>query len=334
MKKTIVFRVDAGKVWGTSTGHIKRALLLLDKLKEKYNVVFIMKDYPDGVGFVKKQGVAVSAISTDDNSDKTLIQLCEKYKPEKLIIDLSVCSYISLFEYTLSNNIKTIIFDVVGSFSANADILINDSFVREFTAYPEISSTTKKYIGPKYFIMEDTSVPIPPSKAISEIMVTMGGSDPAGLTVKIINSLPEVCGGYTVNVVLGPLFTEQEQIRQAVHSRAFIHVYNNPPDFIRLLCRQDLVITAAGRTLYESAFFGKPVITVPSIEHEAITSREYACLTGSIDIGLWHDKESPARLAKAIDTYQSDPGISGQVYEKSRSLVDGCGLRRVLEIIG
>ena len=333
MKKTLLFRVDGGRIWGTSMGHIRRALLVAGALKDKYDVIFVMKNYSDGVGFVRDRGIVVDTIGTDDDTDKTIIDLCEKFKPQKLFVDLAVCPYNQLFEYARLNNISSVIFDIAGKFSGDADILINDSFVREFTEYPEISSRTSKYLGPKYFIMENSSIPILAPKEIEDIMITMGGSDPSGTTVKILRSLPDTFSEFKVNIVLGPLFIGKDEIQQIADSSDFISIYDNPVDFIRLLSQQDLVITAAGRTLYECAFFGKTVIMVPTIEHEAIASREYSILTGSLDIGRWEDKRSPLRLSEALAAYQSDFSIRQGIHEKSRQLVDGQGLKRVLEVI-
>ncbi len=333
MKKNALFRVDAGKVWGTSMGHIKRALLLSEHLTRKYDILFVMKDYPDGVEFVKKRGFKVRTTAIDDNSDQTLMDLCREYKIDKLLIDLHTCPYIALFEYARLEKIKTIVFDITGKFSQDADVVINDSFVKQFTAYSGLSRRTKKYLGPKFFVMENSSKPARMPKAIRNIMVTMGGSDPAGLTLKILRSMPEIFFRFNINVVLGPLFTEQKRVRKITDNLPSVKVYENPPDFLQLLSLQDIVVTAAGRTLYECAFFGKTVISVPSIEHEEKTSSEYSFLTGSIDIGAWNDRESPARLSKALNLYESDIGIRRGIFEKSRGLVDGLGIKRVLGII-
>lgn len=334
MKKTILFRVDGGKVWGTSMGHIKRAILLAGKLRYKYDIIFIMKNFPDGVGFVKGLGFEVITIAVNENSDRTLKDLCEKYKTTKLVIDLYDCPYTSFFEYTRSKNIKTIVFDLTGKFSQDADILINDTLVKEFTVYPKLSGKTRKYLGPKFFVMDDNVNLVPIRETIKNIMVTTGGSDPAGLSLKILRSMPEILFKFNINVALGPLFTEHKDVLKIVGSRTSVKVYDNPPNFLELLSHQDVVITSAGRTLYECAFFGKSVITVPSIEHEENTSQEYSVLTGSIDLGLWNDKESPGRLAKAISFYEDNPVIRQSIYKKSSNLVDGRGLKRVLGIIG
>lgn len=333
MKKIALYRVDGGKVWGTSMGHIKRAVLLSEQLRRKYDVLFIMKNYPDGVEFVKKRGFKVITTAINDNSDQTLICFCQKYKAGKLLIDLHTCPYTVLFEYARLNDIKTIVFDITGKFSQDADVVINDTFVKEFTVYSGLSKRTKKYLGPKFFVMEHSGKLVQTPKPIRNIMVTIGGSDPAGLTVKIMRSLPENFFRFNINVVLGPLFTEHEKVRKIADIRLSVKVYENPPDFLQLLSLQDIVITAAGRTLYECAFFGKTVISVPSIEHEEKTSKEYSFLTGSIDIGLWNDCESPARLSEALNFYENDTGIRQSIFKNSRGLVDGFGLKRVLEII-
>jgi spore coat polysaccharide biosynthesis predicted glycosyltransferase SpsG len=334
MKRAILFRVDGGKVWGTSMGHVKRALLLAENLRDKYDVVFIMKNYADGVGLVKKRDFEVSTIAIDDNKDKTLIDFCEKYKPAKLIVDLHSCPYSTAFEYARSKNIGTIAFDIAGKFSAGADILINDSFVKDFTGYSGLPGMTKRYIGPEYFIMEEKHCPVHESEYVKNIMITMGGSDPAGLTVRILRSMPEDFFKYRVSVVLGPLFTDHVNVSSIAKTRSSLVIHDSPGNFIDLLNAQDVVITAAGRTLYECAFLGKPVITVPSIEHEEITAREYSALTGSADVGSWEDAASPGKLLDALEAYNNDSGLRNRVSAKSRDLVDGRGLKRVLQIIG
>ena len=114
MKKDVLFRVDGGKVFGISMGHIKRCLILARALADQYTAVFIMKDYADGVDYVKRQGIVVEPIGVDDDSEATLIGLCETYSPARIIFDLPSNSYSAFFEYARTRKIPTIVFDIVG----------------------------------------------------------------------------------------------------------------------------------------------------------------------------------------------------------------------------
>ncbi len=280
MRRTVLFRVDGGRVWGISMGHLKRALLLAGRLADSYRIVFIMKNYIDGVAFAQQQGIEVEIIPVDADIDEQLITLCDKYKPEKIIIDLRSTPYTEFFSYTRSRNIQTVVFDITGECTGSPDILINDSLVKQFTRYAHVSAQTRLACGPQYFMVECCHPIVPIREEVMDIMITMGGSDPAGLTVKILNSLLGRAFPYTINVVLGPAFTDRGAVREIAGTKRSVTIYENPANFLELLSRQDIVISAAGRTLYECAYFGRPVIIVPSIEHEVLTAAEYEILSG------------------------------------------------------
>lgn len=333
MKKIALFRVDGGKVIGISMGHVKRCLLLSRALTDKYKVVFIMKEYSDGVDFAKRQGVVVEPIGVDDNSDASLIGLCETYSPAKIIFDLPANTYSAFFEYAKTRKIQTIVFDIVGKCAGKPDILINDSFVKEFALYPHLDDKTRLYTGPDYFLMDAQPEFVPLRTNVKDIMVTQGGSDPTGLTIEVLRCIKSGDFQHTVNVVLGPLFTDHKAIHAVAGTDNHIRIYENPADFLQLLSRQDIVITAAGRTLYECACAGRPVIVTPSIEHEAVIAAEYARLTGCFNIGLWHAHESSSRLANALYAYSNSFSLRNSVSEGGRKFFDGKALERIISLI-
>ncbi|MDD5005993.1 MAG: DUF354 domain-containing protein [Candidatus Omnitrophica bacterium] len=333
MKKVILFRVDGGKVWGISTGHIRRSLILANVLSSKYKIIFVMKNYPDGVDFVKNRGINVELIDINDDSDASLINLCAKYSPEKIIFDLYSNPYTDLLEYAHARQIQTIVFDILGKCAGCPDILINDSFVGDFTKYPHLINKTRLYLGTKYFIIAKPIKIIPIRHKVKDVMITMGGSDPAGLTLKIMRSVLKDSMDFTAHIILGPSFTGHKEVYDIVKSRRNIKVHKNPLNFLKLLSLQDVVITAAGRTLYECAYLGKPVIIVPSIDHEIVVSAEYAKLTGSFYVGHWDDVISPAKIIKALDYYKNNYSKREPIFKSSRNLVDGSGLKRILAII-
>ena len=314
-------------------GHIRRSMLLSDALADRYEVIFIMKNYSDGVAFVQNSGRQTEVIDVTDDDDETLISLCDRHAPQKVIFDLYANNYSLFFDYARSNRVKTIVFDIIGKCRGVPDVLINDSFVEEFTDYRQLSGRTALYTGPDYFLI-DRPYSIPPIHTyVREIMVTMGGSDPAGLTGKILSSLVKInAPDCTINVVLGPAFSAHGEIDDLARSHDCITVYKNPLDFLELLSRQDIVITAAGRTLYECAYFGRPVIIVPSIDHETITAKAYAERTGSFNIGLWNDATSPYAIIDRVNSYR-DYLFRKEIFNVSRKLIDGNGLKRVLRAI-
>ena len=333
IKPAILFRVDGGRVWGVAMGHIKRSLVLAKALANQYHFIFVMKAYADGVSFVKKQGYQVEEIPIVDDRDETLINLCENYSPKKIIFDLFRNSYDSVFEYAREKKIQTIVFDITGKCKGIPDILINDSFVPSFVQYPHLSGKTRLYCGPKYFLLDRPSKIIPLRKAVKNVMITMGGADPADLTVKVLSSLVGNFSRFRIHVVLGPAYVGKQRILDLATGQANVRIYENPRNLFKLISVQDVVISAAGRTLYECAYFGRPVAVVPSIKPESISSKEFARCTGSLDIGLWDERKSPGKLKAAIDKYNEDYFLRKSIFQKSRHLVDGFGIKRVTRIL-
>jgi len=333
MTERVLFRVDGGKVWGVSMGHIKRSLLLADVLRKWKHVVYLMKDYLDGVAYVKDQGYEVACLDVNDNDDENVIKACEEYSPATVIMDLYETPYQRFFSYARENSIKTVVFDVLGKCNGAPDILFNDSFVQEFTEYPHLQGKSRLFIGPEYFLIGALPEIMPLRKTVQDIIITMGGSDPAGLTVKVLRAVLQ--GGYemTINVVLGPTFTEAGIIYDLAAGYQSVRIYENPKNFLELLAGQDIVLCAAGRTLFECAYLGRPVIVVPSIDHEEVTASRYAELTGCFDVGLWDDANSPKKLNRYLKDYAEDSSCRSNLFARSRSMIDGFALQRILTLI-
>lgn len=314
-------------------GHLKRASLIADALKRDYRIKFVMKDYRDGVLLAKKQGWDVEVIPQADNTDSILIAICEDYKPAKVIFDLKETPYNTFFDYASASRIRTVVFDICGKCIGHPDVIINDSFVPQFLDYSISEVTTKIYTGPDYFVMDETSLVSSLKHSAQKVLLTMGGSDPAGLTVKTLNALLPEVDEYLLSVVLGPAFSDQEIVESLVDGYPHVELFVNPENFLYRLSKADIVITSAGRTLYECAYFGRPVIIIPSISHETITAREYARLTGCTDLGLWQDETSPDSLRQTLKELKENYNLRLEISKRSRMLVDGKGLERVMRLI-
>jgi len=333
IKKPLLYRVDGGNVWGISMGHLKRALIIVEKLHEDYDILFVMKNYPEGISYIKQKGWNICIIDPNDESDETIIELCEQYKPNKVIFDLNSNNYVHFFKYARSKKIQTIVFDITGMCSGAPDIIINDSFVPQLIQYPNIDRKTKIYTGPKYFILDNPPEFVPIRQNVEDILITFGGSDPADLTLKFLEHLLPHFKNCTINIILGPAYSKHNKIKEMISNNPFVHLYINPPNFLWLLSTMDVVITAAGRTLYECAYLGRPTIIIPSIEHEAETSNEFSKRTGSFNINIWNNDSSPEKIKNALNVYYQDYKFRSDVSVKSRRLIDGNGLFRVLKLI-
>ncbi|HNX82012.1 MAG TPA: hypothetical protein PKL77_07700 [Candidatus Omnitrophota bacterium] len=330
-----MIRVDGGRVWGISTGHITRELIVAKALSKWYKIIFVMKNYPDGVRLVKNAGFRVKTLDPKDDTDASLIALCKKFNPQKVIFDLYANPYRNFFNFARRHTIKTIVFDVINGCSGVPDVLINDSFVKKFTTYNRLIGSTKLFLGPDYFLLNKPPRVALIRKHVHTVMLTMGGSDPAGLTLKILRVLIETraCADCSLTVVLGPLYQGTKDVYELIGNQKYIRILQAPSNFLEILRKQDIVITACGRTLYECAYLGRPAILVPSIKHESIIAGIYAQKTGCINIGLWNKKKSPLKLVKSLAAYKARLDLRRSIHAAGRAFIDGKGQERILELI-
>lgn len=332
-KQTILYRVDGGRVWGISMGHVNRALITASCLKKTHNVIFVMKNYMDGVNYVKEQGFKVETIKVEDDGDSSLIKLSEKYSPSIVVFDLYKNYYNKFFLHASANKIRTVVFDVIGSCAGKPDAIINETFVPQYSKYNFDKSETELYIGPKYFLIKQPPKRIRIKNKIQNIIVTMGGSDPSNLTLKVVKSLKSSKINYNYNIVLGPLMddTNRQKIKKEVHGISNFMVYDAPKDLLKIIAKQDLVICSAGRTLYECAYLGRPTIITPSIDHEDITAQIYSNLTGNYNVGLWCNN-SGEKILKQIKRYENYK-FRQNIYKLSSSLMDVGAREKIVKII-
>lgn len=106
----------------------------------------------------------------------------------------------------------------------------------------------------------------PPGARVSRILVTMGGTDVANLTVMALQATREAFPGADVQVIAGPGCGLAEVEAAASGGRAV--VWTNVADMGPHLAQADVVVTAGGLTLFEALGLKRPCLCLPAVEHQ------------------------------------------------------------------
>jgi spore coat polysaccharide biosynthesis predicted glycosyltransferase SpsG len=109
---------------------------------------------------------------------------------------------------------------------------------------------------------------------VERILVSMGGSDTHGATLKAIALLRR--RGLGATVVIGPGFEHCGTINTESHSRFEVKV--NVPSLIDEMGRHDLAIVGGGITAFEAAASGLPAIVIANEVFEIPIARHLASL--------------------------------------------------------
>lgn len=270
----LYIRVDANKNIGA--GHVMRCIAIAEALKSlKEDSVFITVE-PDAMAIIKENGFKCIKINgTWNNLNNEISQLNELIKKnhiEKLLID----SYFITNEYLLSVSEHTRII-YLGSLMVplkNIKLLINYSSVYDETFYEKNYSNkgTKTLLGVKYAPLRKQFQKLKPIDidSVNSILLTTGSTDKDNVTLKIINNLlkDEIFRKLKINVIIGTMNNHYNEIYKlkSYYNNVFIH--SNVHNMAELIRKNQLVITAAGTTLYELCPCGIPAVSFSIVKEQ------------------------------------------------------------------
>lgn len=154
------------------------------------------------------------------------------------------------------------------------------------------------------------------------VLVTLGGSDRAGLGAEIAVSLAGRRRDVNVSHAPGPW-------SRRVHSKQVTTI--EPSDGLAgQLLDADVVVTAGGVTMLESLALGRPTVVVVT----AVNQRAQASAAAAADAAVVLDAaDGTSAIVRSAEGLIDDPARRWTFAERARTLIDGRGGYRVVEAI-
>ena len=330
LKGPVLFRADGGRVAKIGLGHLSRCLVLADFLNSRgRKVYFLMRPLPGGADFVQKKGL------------ETCFLPQEASRQEELEIIRKFCC---------ENRISTVVFDLVDGAEllaqldkpAGTRIVATDEFDGEFPSVdvlvdPRLWAEKVRVcnppaiylLGPGYQVLSKAWLRLKKAKReypsqVKTVTISMGGADPMNLTGLVVLQIKKITRFEKVNVVYGPASCAPEGNPFGPKFR----IHHGPDDFPDLIASSDLVITSGGKTPYEVASLGIPMIIVPTIEHERLTARAFV----ERGLALSSDLEAGESINPALEAVM-DIKLRRQMGEKCRLLKVGEKVKELLNFL-
>lgn len=233
--------------------------------------------------------------------------------------------------------LRVVCLDEWGQRRLDCDAVVNPSPVARFHAYTSGNPAFQLYTGLDYF-------PLDPGYAIlhdrgrrhdgpvRSVVVSMGGVDRSGATVRLVRAVLEVRPEMTVHVVIGPGFSHRRELDVALASRQSSRVvlHEQPPSLAELLIQCDVGITAGGNTLAELACVGTPALVAFEDPHERDQGQAFeqlgfgCCLDRGVDV-------TASDIQEVLAGYD-DPDVRQRHCDAGKRLVDGRGAGRIIAI--
>ena len=192
-------------------------------------------------------------------------------------------------------------------------------------------------LGPRYALLRDEFLRLrayvqPRTGPLEQVLVFLGGVDADDITSKALQALvhlsrPEI----RIEVVIGTHHPARGSIEKTCRQNGYrYHV--ETACMAELMVQADLAIGSAGSATWERCCLGLPTLCVTIANNQISIAKALAMRGVVINLGDGRQLSVPA-LLRALSRMINNPEELTEFSNRGMSLVDGCGVQRVTEMI-
>ena len=219
----------------------------------------------------------------------------------------------------------------------HADILLNQN-IHASSLHYACDRDIMKLLGCKYVLLRREFLKYKnwkreiPDKA-KKILVTMGGSDPDNMTMKVIKALNNLdVPDLEVKIIVGPANPNIDVLKNVTLSAPYsMNVFKNVKNMPELMAWADVAISAGGSTCWEMAFMGVPILVIVLAENQKDIALELEKAGAAASIGEWKEEVSLGELKEVLKHFIHFPKRLMDMSKRGKTLIDGKGARRVVQ---
>ncbi len=172
--------------------------------------------------------------------------------------------------------VKLLIVDDTGHAGAYAaDLVLDQNVHATEDFYARRESYTQLLLGPRYALLRREFKPWRSwkreiSPVARKVLVTVGGSDPDNVTLRVIRALRLLAeDNLEATVVVGGSNPHGHELEREVQSGGnALRLVRDVPDMPQLMADADVAISAAGITTWEMCFLGLPAVLIDVAENQ------------------------------------------------------------------
>ena len=326
--KNIVFCTEASEKIGF--GHFMECLSIAMKLADnRIKISFLINENKSAIRFLNNLGLFYYVYTDFFEIDSFL----KKNNFLTCITNLRSIP-LSLMEKIKQQGIKSIVIDELGNKPIVADVLINGAAVEGWHKYFYLEKKPKTYFGPRYMILGESFLKYhnKEKKITGTFLVSMGGVDRSGTTLKLIKVLKRF-NEVKKKIVIGPGFYHEDELNiiETKLDESFELLYDIK-DLSNLIYESDIIFSAGGNTLHEAACVGTPAIVLWEDEHEKEQAEWFAKMGAAINLGSGITLKE-GDIIKTVNMLLDAPTMWKKMSDTGKKLIDGRGLERIVNII-
>ena len=219
-----------------------------------------------------------------------------------------------------------------------ADVVLDPNPHADEGLYANRQSYTRLLLGPAYALLRrefrayrDCKRTIP--KIGRKVLVTLGGTDPDDVTLRVIEGLKTLkIEGLEAAVVVGGGNPHFRTLEAAVSGKDQIRLIKDASNMPELMAWADVAISAAGSTCWEMCLLGVPTLLISLASHHFPISQWLDREGVSFDIGSTQQLSSQT-IACKLESLLHDAETRARMSRTARKLVDGTGALKVTTLM-
>ncbi len=328
----VMFRCDASPAQGH--GHVSRCLSIANALRtmRPWRTIFMLGS-PHARDRIIQYGHEVILPPTKVMPDNWQVQTLQYINPDILLLDAPKGFPEELAAQRAATGGLTVVLDDIGPLRRHAQAAY-------YPPAPEVAlldwtgCATEVFSGFGWMPLGTGFSPHPRSALndIPRLLITMGGADPAKLTLRaleLLHTAPLRHTAFSIKVIIGPYFTYTTELQAYLDTLDMVveHI-ESPSDMGAIMAASDMAICSFGVSAYELACCGVPAsYFCLTPQHDAM-AKVFAQHGAALNLGVYHAVDKTA-AARAMAHLLSSPKKLKRMSTRAAELVDGQGAQRI-----
>ena len=328
----VVFRTGGSKQIGF--GHLRRCLSLAEALRRLgTDCFFLLDEDPVCIRQLTAAGFEATHIQPEEDLPRTVEQ-CRRWKARAIVADSYALDTAYLAGLREAKAVVAVVNDLADR-ELPVDLVVNGSMNADRLAY-RAGKTTRFLLGPQYILLRSEFAEEPKrtiAERVRQVLVTVGGGDPEHLTPKLVRWVSDTFKDASVDVVIGPMFEQQDLTSADFQSATSATVHSNPQNIRSIMLGADLALCGGGQTTYELAATGTPAVAIRLADNQTQNLAGLNSAGALVWAGDVHHADLEAKTKCVLAALAGDPARRAALSQRGRALVDGQGAVRVARAI-
>lgn len=310
-RKRIAFIVIGNRMQGL--GHVTRVLTLLENLNGQHTRIFCAPEQDLAIAMLE------SAFYKPVRATKQELPAALERFGADIVIHDELDTDPEQLRAEKAAGMKVVVFEDLGPGQQVADVVFNALFPAE-----ESEPQHRRYFGHRVYCLRDEfrhAERNPFNAQVRRVLITFGGTDPAGLTRKVLDVAVDACD-LPLTVVAGRGLQTYDELQRRVEAIAAagrdIELYRDVPMMSEVMSRADVAFSSAGRTLYELAHMAVPTIVLAQNDVE-MKHRFASIENGFVFLGMG-ERASDDAIASALAALLASTDLRRAMYERMLAL--------------